>query len=50
MDRHMTGCQCLITVIKSDEEETIKDRFPENQTADTKRCTVKKKKKIYEIQ
>lgn len=49
-DRHMTGCQCLIIVIKSDEEETIKGRFPQNRTADTKRCTVECPPKIYKIQ
>jgi hypothetical protein len=46
----MTGCQCLITVIKSDEEETIKGRFPENWTADIKCCTVECPPKIYKIQ
>jgi hypothetical protein len=49
-DRHMTGCQCLITVIKSNEKETIKNRFPKNWTADVKRFTVECPPKIYKIQ
>jgi len=49
MDRHMTGCQCLVTVMNCD-EGTIKGRFPETQTADAKSCAVERPPKIYKIQ
>jgi hypothetical protein len=36
--------------MKSDEEEMIKGRFPENRIADTKSCAVECLPKIYKIE